>query len=417
MGDFTAVACHDDHMGIDLESLYMDLHRHPELSFQEFRTAAVVEEHLTTLGFDVHTTIGGTGVVGVLDNGDGPVVLLRADMDGLPVEELSGLDYASTATARDHTGQFVPVMHACGHDVHVTALIGAAEELVATSDEWAGTLIVLFQPAEEHGGGAQVMVDDGLYDLIPTPDVVLGQHVTPLPAGVLSLHDGVTMAGDDSLRITLHGVGGHGSRPEATVDPIVMAANVVQRLQQVVSRGIAATESAVITVGQLHAGTKNNIIPSSATLGLSVRTFDDAVRTTVLRAIERVVQAEAGAAGSPTAPEVIYEERYPVTVNHTDSVARLREAFTSEFGAHQIVDVGVVSGSEDVGNLALAAGAPLVYWFLGGADPALFEGMTDTDRMPANIPSNHSPYFAPVLQPTLTRGVEALVIAAREWLL
>lgn len=417
MGDFTAVACHDDHMGIDLESLYMDLHRHPELSFQEFRTAAVVEEHLTTLGFDVHTTIGGTGVVGVLDNGDGPVVLLRADMDGLPVEELSGLDYASTATARDHTGQFVPVMHACGHDVHVTALIGAAEELVATSDEWAGTLIVLFQPAEEHGGGAQVMVDDGLYDLIPTPDVVLGQHVTPLPAGVLSLHDGVTMAGDDSLRITLHGVGGHGSRPEATVDPIVMAANVVQRLQQVVSRGIAATESVVITVGQLHAGTKNNIIPSSATLGLSVRTFDDAVRTTVLRAIERVVQAEAGAAGSPTAPEVIYEERYPVTVNHTDSVARLREAFTSEFGAHQIVDVGVVSGSEDVGNLALAAGAPLVYWFLGGADPALFEGMTDTDRMPANIPSNHSPYFAPVLQPTLTRGVEALVIAAREWLL
>lgn len=417
MGDFTDVACHDDHMGIDLESLYMDLHRHPELSFQEFRTAAVVEEHLTTLGFDVHTTIGGTGVVGVLDNGDGPVVLLRADMDGLPVEELSGLDYASTATARDHTGQFVPVMHACGHDVHVTALIGAAEELVATSDEWAGTLIVLFQPAEEHGGGAQVMVDDGLYDLIPTPDVVLGQHVTPLPAGVLSLHDGVTMAGDDSLRITLHGVGGHGSRPEATVDPIVMAANVVQRLQQVVSRGIAATESVVITVGQLHAGTKNNIIPSSATLGLSVRTFDDAVRTTVLRAIERVVQAEAGAAGSPTAPEVIYEERYPVTVNHTDSVARLREAFTSEFGAHQIVDVGVVSGSEDVGNLALAAGAPLVYWFLGGADPALFEGMTDTDRMPANIPSNHSPYFAPVLQPTLTRGVEALVIAAREWLL
>lgn len=404
-------------MGIDLESLYMDLHRHPELSFQEFRTAAVVEEHLTTLGFDVHTTIGGTGVVGVLDNGDGPVVLLRADMDGLPVEELSGLDYASTATARDHTGQLVPVMHACGHDVHVTALIGAAEELVATSDEWAGTLIVLFQPAEEHGGGAQVMVDDGLYDLIPTPDVVLGQHVTPLPAGVLSLHDGVTMAGDDSLRITLHGVGGHGSRPEATVDPIVMAANVVQRLQQVVSRGIAATESAVITVGQLHAGTKNNIIPSSATLGLSVRTFDDAVRTTVLRAIERVVQAEAGAAGSPTAPEVIYEERYPVTVNHTDSVARLREAFTSEFGAHQIVDVGVVSGSEDVGNLALAAGAPLVYWFLGGADPALFEGMTDTDRMPANIPSNHSPYFAPFLQPTLTRGVEALVIAAREWLL
>lgn len=166
-------------MGIDLESLYMDLHRHPELSFQEFRTAAVVEEHLTTLGFDVHTTIGGTGVVGVLDNGDGPVVLLRADMDGLPVEELSGLDYASTATARDHTGQFVPVMHACGHDVHVTALIGAVEELVATSDEWAGTLIVLFQPAEEHGGGAQVMVDDGLYDLIPTPDVVLGQHVTP----------------------------------------------------------------------------------------------------------------------------------------------------------------------------------------------------------------------------------------------
>ncbi|WP_029068010.1 amidohydrolase [Jonesia quinghaiensis] len=403
-------------MSIDLEALYIDLHRHPELSFQEHRTAAVVEEHLTTLGFEVQTGIGGTGLVGILDNGEGPTVMLRADMDALPVAEQTGLPYASTATGKDPDGNTVPLMHACGHDMHVTALVGAAETLAESADEWSGTLIVLFQPGEERGGGAQQMVDDGLYDLIPTPDIVLGQHVAPLPAGYLSLHAGVAMAGDDSLDITLHGVGGHGSRPETTVDPVVMAANVVQRLQQVVSRDIAATDAVVVTVGQLHAGTKNNIIPSTAMLGLSVRTFDDHVRTKALSSVERVVQAEAAASGAPQAPDVNYTERYPVTFNHEESTERLREAFTDAFGAHKVVDIGVISGSEDVSNLSLAAGVPLVYWFLGGADPALFEEAATHDRLPTDLPSNHSPFFAPVLQPTLTRGVEALVTAAREWL-
>src|SRR4051812_3758557 len=254
---------------MDLEALYRDLHAHPELAFTEHRTAGIVAERLTELGVDeVHTGIATTGVVGVLRNGDGPTVLLRADMDALPVREQTGLPWASTQTVTDEAGNAIPLMHACGHDIHITCLLGAVEALAASRSDWSGTLVALFQPAEEHGGGAQVMVDDDLYEKVPVPDVVLGQHVLPLPAGMVGAHPGPAMAAVDTMEVTLHGRGGHGSQPHTTVDPVIMAAATVMRLQTVVSREIAPQDTAVVTVGTLHAGTKNNIIAAEATLGI-----------------------------------------------------------------------------------------------------------------------------------------------------
>ncbi|WP_025156167.1 amidohydrolase [Leifsonia aquatica] len=401
---------------MDLEALYRDLHAHPELSFAEHRTAGIVAEQLTALGVEVHTGIGGTGVAGVLRNGEGPTVLLRADMDALPVREQTGLPWASTVTAQDDTGATVPVMHACGHDIHITCLLGAVEELAGSRDAWSGTLVVVFQPGEEHGGGAQVMVDSGLYDVVPAPDVVLGQHVTPLPSGMLGAHSGPAMAAVDTMEVTLHGRGGHGSRPETTIDPIVMAASAVMRLQTVVSREIAPQDTAVVTVGTLHAGTKNNIIAAEATLGLSVRSFNEEVRERVLGAVDRILRAESEASGAPKAPDVEWGERYPVTVNDPEATARVTAAFTAEFGAERIFDPGALSGSEDVGNLATAAGVPLVYWMLGGGDPEVVRAAIAAGTVDTDIPSNHSPFFGPLAQPTIPTGVRALVVAAREWL-
>ncbi|MBM7503043.1 amidohydrolase [Agromyces aurantiacus] len=402
-------------MGIDLAELYRDLHANPELSYQEHRTAGIAADHLRGLGYEVTTGLGGTGVLGVLRNGDGPTVLLRADMDALPVEEATGLEYASTRRGIDPAGADVPVMHACGHDVHVTCLVGSAERLAAERERWRGTLAVVFQPAEELGSGAHALARDGLFERIPRPDVVLGQHVAPFPAGYAAIHPGVAFAGDDSLTIVLHGAGGHGSRPETTVDPVVLAASVITRLQAVVSREIAATESAVVSVGQVHAGKKNNIIPSEARLGLSVRTFDAHVRERVLAAIERIVHAEAAASVAPTPPEIITDGEFPPTVNDAAATERTAAALRRALGDERVIDPGVVSGSEDVGVLADAGGAPLAYWVLGGADPALFEDFLRTGRLP-DVPSNHSPHYAPVIEPTLATGVDALVAAAREWL-
>lgn len=401
---------------MDLEALYRDLHAHPELSFEEHRTAGIVAEQLTALGLEVHTGIARTGVAGVLRNGDGPTVLLRADMDGLPVLEQTGLPWASTATAPGDDGHPVPVMHACGHDIHITCLLGAVERLAASTDDWAGTLVAVFQPAEEHGGGAEVMVQDGLYTKVPVPDVVLGQHVTPFPAGMVGAHPGAAMAAVDAFEVTLHGRGGHGSRPETTIDPVVMAAAAVMRLQTVVSREIAPRDTAVVTVGTLHAGTKNNIIAPSATLGISVRSFDETVRGRVLDGVNRIVRAEVQASGSPHEPTVEWGERYPVTVNDDDATARVNAAFAAEFGADAVLEPGALSGSEDVGNLATAAGVPLVYWLLGGSDPEVVRAATAAGTVDTEIPSNHSPFFAPLAQPTIDIGVRALVVAAREWL-
>ena len=401
-----------------LEDVYRDLHTNPELSFAERRTAGVAAAWLRECGYEVHEGVGVTGVVGVLTRGTGPVVLLRADMDALPVEEATGLSYASTARARDPEGVDVPVMHACGHDMHVTCLMGAAATL-AESTHWAGTLVVLFQPAEEVVRGALAMIADHLYDRVPRPDVVLGQHVAPVPAGALGLRAGPAFAATDSLRVTLTGAGGHGSRPESTVDPVVMAAATVMRLQTIVSREVAGTDTAVVTVGALRAGTKANIIPEQAELLLNVRTYDPHVRTAVLNAITRIVEAEADAAGAPVRPEIVSIESAPAVVNDPEAVERTRAALESVVGAGRVVDPGPVTGSEDVGALAEAAGAPCVFWLLGGADPAAFAGATDVEgirRVMASLPSNHSPTYAPVIQPTLTIGSNTLVAAALAWL-
>jgi len=401
---------------VSLADLYRDLHSHPELSFQETRTAGVVADRLRSLGVETTTGVGGTGVVGVLRNGAGPTVLLRADMDALPVLERTGLEYASTARAVDRDGHEVPVAHACGHDVHVACLLGAVEALLARRDTWSGTVLAVFQPAEEVGGGAQAMIDDGLFERFGRPDVVLGQHVAPLPAGVLAVRPGPAFAGSDTVRVTLHGAGGHGSRPETTVDPIVMAAATVMRLQTIVAREVGGTETAVLSVGTLRAGTKENIIPDDAELGLTVRSFDPAVRTRVLAAVERIVRAEAAASGAAEDPDITVLDTFPPLVNDEDAAARTAAALGA---VGPVVDPGLVTGSEDVGLFATAAGVPCVYWLLGGADPAAFAGATSRDELVAvvaSLPSNHSPLFAPVVEPTLATGVRALVAAAQEWL-
>ncbi len=285
-----------------LEDLYRDLHLHPELSMQEHRTAAKAAEQLEKAGFEVTTGVGVTGVVGVLRNGDGPTVMLRADMDALPVKEETGLPYASTVTATGPDGQEVPVMHACGHDMHVTWLSGAANLLAKAPDAWKGTLMAVFQPAEETGEGAQAMIDDKLFERFPKPEVILGQHVLPPPAGQISYRPGITQSEEDNIEVRLIGRGGHGAWPEATVDPVVMAAATVLRLQTVVSRETAADEPVVVTVGALQAGTKGNVIPDDALLRVNVRTFDEEVRKRVLGSIERIVNAEASAAGAPKPP-------------------------------------------------------------------------------------------------------------------
>ncbi|ALE75104.1 amidohydrolase [Pseudonocardia sp. EC080610-09] len=405
-------------MSTDLADLYRDLHRHPELSFAETRTAGIAADRLRAAGFEVTEGVGRTGVVGVLRNGDGPTALLRADMDALPVAEDTGLDYASTARGTGRDGEETAVAHACGHDVHVTCLAGAAAELASTRDTWSGTLLVVFQPAEEFGAGADAMLDDGLYERFGTPDVVLGQHVAPLPAGVLAITPGPAFAGSDTVRVTLHGSGGHGSRPETTVDPVLLAASTVQRLHAVVSREVPATETAVLTVGMLRAGTKENVIGDSAELGLTVRSYTPAVRTRVLGAIERIARGESAASGSPRDPEIRVLESFPPVVNDADAVERTRHALTTAT-ALPVVDPGPVTGSEDVGRFAVAAGVPCAYWLLGGADPTEFAHCTSVDDIRervAELPSNHSPRYAPVIEPTLSTGVAALTAAARAWL-
>ncbi|GAA1954949.1 amidohydrolase [Microbacterium deminutum] len=409
-------------MTIDLEGLYIDLHRHPELSFQETRTAGIIAAHLNDLGIEFEEGIGRTGVVGVIRNPspdagtEDPVVWLRADMDALPVEERTGLDYASTARGTDPAGMEVPLMHACGHDMHVTALLGALERLVAAPDEWSGTIVAVFQPAEEYGAGSQAMIADGALDRFPKPDIVLGQHVTPLPAGVIGVRSGTQMAASDGLTVTLLGRGGHGSRPQSTIDPVVMAAATVMRLQTIVSREVDPRDVAVVTVGSIHAGLKNNIIPAEAKLELSLRYPDDVARERVLEKVERIVRAEAAASGAEEPPVIVVDHTLPPTINDVDATARLTLAFDAAFGEGTVIDPGMFTGSEDVSWFARESGVPLVFWFWGGVDPQKYADAAASGTIERDIPTNHSPFFAPVIQPTLTRGVDALVVAAKEFL-
>ena len=313
------------------EAFYQDLHQNPELSHQEQRTAERVAGQLRQYGCTIQAGIGGTGVVGMLSNGDGPTVLLRADMDALPVKEDTGADYASTATARDADGE-VPVAHACGHDIHVACLVGMAKLMADHPGRWNGTLLALFQPAEETGDGARGMIDDGLLTRIPAPDVALAQHVLAGVAGTVGTHSGPFLSAADSVKITVYGRGGHGSMPQNTVDPVVLAASIVLRLQTVVSREIAPSQTAVLTVGSCQAGTKSNVIPDRAVLQLNLRSYSPQTRQRMLAAIQRIVRGECQAAGSPRDPDFQTLDRYPLTDNDPDTTNRVAAAFDAHFG-------------------------------------------------------------------------------------
>ena len=399
----------------DLEALYKDIHSHPELSLQEKRTAGLAAQRLKAAGFEVTDGVGQTGVVGLLTNGDGPTVMLRADMDALPVKEDTGLPYASTVTATDADGNETPVMHACGHDMHVTWLAGASALLAGAKDAWHGTLMAVFQPAEEIAAGAQAMIDDGLFKRFPKPDVILGQHVMPMAAGIIGSQSGVVTSAGDSFEIRMFGRGAHGSMPQASIDPVVMAASTVLRLQTIVSREVGPSDAAVVTVGALQAGTKENVIPDDAVIKLNVRTFDEAVRQRVLDAIKRIVNAESEASGAPKPPEITPLDRYDLVRNDDQATARVRDALRGHFGDDRVVHTGPASASEDFGSFGVEWGVPSVFWFIGGVDPETYAKAEREGKL-SEIPTNHNPKFAPVIHPTLETGVETLVTASCAWL-
>jgi len=390
----------------EVEELYKDVHRHPELSMQEQRTSAIAAERLEASGLDVTTGVGKTGVVGLLENGDGPTVMLRADMDALPVQELTDLEYSSTTDG---------VMHACGHDLHVAWLVGATAALAGAQKAWQGTLMAVFQPAEETAEGAQAMIDDGLFDRFPKPDVILGQHVMPAPAGSIGTRAGVITSAADSFEIRLFGRGAHGSMPEASIDPVVMAAATVLRLQTIVSREVAPAQSAVVTIGALQAGTKENVIPDEATIKLNVRTFDEGVRAHVLDSITRIVEAEAQASRAPRPPEITPLDQYQLVRNDPEAAGRVRAAFEAHFGEERVVDIPPISASEDFGAFGSEWQVPSVFWTVGGTDPDTYRQAKEAGRL-SELPTNHNPRFAPVIHPTLETGVGTLLAAASSWL-
>jgi amidohydrolase len=397
------------------EELYRRLHQHPELSHQEHNTADEVAQRLSSFGYRVHHGISGTGIVGVLQNGSGPTVLLRADMDALPVREETGLPYASIVTARDLDGTEVPVMHACGHDVHVTCLLGACALLADARPDWQGTVVALFQPAEELGDGARKMVEDGLAKVVGHVDVAFGQHVLPMPAGTVGTRPGSTLSAADSVKITVFGRGAHGSMPQASVDPVVLAAMIVVRLQTVVAREIAATDPAVLTVGSIQAGTKSNVIDDHAVLQLNIRSYNDQTRQALLDAVKRIVIAECQASRSPKDPEFELFDRFPPTLNDPETTARVRAAFDALF-EERAQDLPLQTASEDFSDIPAALSAPYTYWGIGGIDPGTYHRAAEAGRIAEDIPVNHSPTFAPVIQPTLDTGTKAMVAATLAWL-
>lgn len=389
------------------EALYKHFHRNPELSLQEYRTAERIEAELEASGIEEVKRIGRTGVVAILRNGEGPVVAMRGDIDALPMAERSGKDYAAEGVTQvdEATGKETPVAHTCGHDFHAVCLLAATQALHAHRQDWSGTFIAVFQPGEENAAGARAMVEAGIVDAVPKPDVYLGQHVLgSLPGGAVGIRSGPLFSAAASIEITLYGKGSHGSMPNLGVDPIVLGAAIVTRLQTIVAREVAPKETAVVTVGSFHAGTKSNIIPDSAVLQLNTRAFDKDVEKHLHEAIERIVRAECEAARSPKPPEFRYYDQYPLTNNHEAPTLRVRAAFDAYFGEDS-VDMGPVPASEDFSVIPDAFGCPYTYWGLGG--------FADWK----NAPGNHSPFFAPDIHPTLDRGTEAIIVAASPWLL
>lgn len=398
----------------EMEAIYKDIHGHPELSMMENRTAQIAADYLKKYRWQVTTGIGGTGVVGVFKNGEGSTVMLRADMDALPITEATGLPYASTVRTKDEEGREVGVSHTCGHDFHVTWLMGTARLLAEHKDEWSGTVLAIFQPGEEVGRGAKAMMDDGMITRFPKPDIILGQHVMVGIAGHVGHRSGAILSGGDSLQIKLFGRGSHGSQPQNAIDPVIMAAATTMRLQTIVSREIDPDKSAVVTVGSLQAGTKENIIPDDAVLKLNIRTFDEDVRKKVISAVKRICCAECQASNAPKEPEFSTINYYPLTQNDAQATARVAEAFDGQFGERSF-ETPRRSASEDFSVFGREWNVPYVFWFVGGTDKEIFLEAKKNKTI-NKIPSNHSPKFAPVLHPTLKTGFVTMITAAAVWL-
>ncbi|CAG8420263.1 unnamed protein product [Penicillium salamii] len=397
----------------EFEDVYRNIHANPELSGQEEQTAKIASDHLKSLGFEVTTKIGGHGVAGILRNGNGPTILVRADMDALPVKEQTNLPYASKKEVKDESGS-KPVMHACGHDFHTTSLMAASTLLQRAREHWSGTLLCVFQPAEEHLDGAQAMLDDGLYDKIPKPDIVLAQHVICMRAGSVNLRAGPLLTAADAYDVRVYGRGGHGSAPQTTIDPIVIGASIVTKLQSIVSREVTPGKLAVVTCGSIHAGSSSNIIPAYLDLQLNVRTFDADVRERVCAAVHRIIKAECAAAGVEQSPDIKRTFSTPSTVNDGRTIDSLRETFGPYFGK-DLVKLEPPAASEDFSLLATAVGAPYVMWMYGGVDEKAWDDAESKGTL-HQLPGNHSPFFAPVLQPTLKTGIDAMALGALTFL-
>jgi len=394
-------------------ALYVDLHQHPELSGAETATAAKLAGQLRALGYTVTERIGGTGVVAVLLNGAGKTILLRTELDALPVEEATGLPFASKVHAKDPSGRDVAVGHMCGHDVHMSALVATASIMAQRKDAWHGTLVLIGQPAEETISGAEKMVKDGLFTRFPRPDALLALHVmNDLPAGQVGVVEGAYSSNADSLRITIYGKGGHGSAPHTTVDPIVIAARTVVSLQTIVAREVKPGEFAVVTVGYVNAGTKNNIIPDQAELGLTVRTHSGQVRTQILNAITRIANAEAQAGNAARAPLIERYEATDAVYNDPALTRRLHQSLATALGADHVVKGEPITASEDF-SVFIEQGIPGFYLTLGGADPQKF---AEARANGTSLPSNHSPLFAPDVDPALHTAINAEVAMLRDLL-
>jgi hippurate hydrolase len=392
----------------DIEALYIDLHRHPELAFQETQTAATLASRVKALGFDVTTGVGRTGIVAVMKNGPGPTVMLRTELDALPVEEKTGLPFASTATTTNAAGQTVHVMHACGHDIHMSAWAGTARLMAEHRDRWSGTLVMVGQPAEEAGGGAAAMLRDGLFTRFPRPDVALSLHDDDtMPAGTIGYHPGYFRAMSDAVTMTVYGRGGHAAMPFNTVDPIVLAARIVVALQTVVSRENNPVDPVVVTVGSIHGGTQGNVIPDEVRLQLSVRTYTPEVRSRTLAAIRRIAAGEAQAAGASRAP-LVEAPSAPTNApvyNDPPTTLRLAAALKKALGDDKVVEMPQKMTSEDFADYGLA-GVPSVLLHIGAVDPIR---LADARRTGQPVPAPHSPEWAPDREPTLKGAIRAEV--------
>jgi len=397
----------------DARAFYLETHEHPELSGHEVHTAENLASHLRQAGYDVTEHVGGTGIVAILKNAAGPTIMLRTELDALPVEEKTGLPYASKVREKDDAGHEVAVMHACGHDLHMAALLGTAEVMAREKSNWHGTLMLIGQPAEETITGAAAMIRDGLFTRFPKPDVAVALHVDNLrPAGMVAITPGIYNTNADSVRITIYGKGGHGATPQATIDPIVIAARTILDLQTIVSREVKPGEMAVLTIGYVRAGTKNNIIPDQAEMGLTVRTFKSDVRKQILAAIARIAKADAEAAGAPREPLVERYEGTDLVYNDPALAEHLRAPLEAALGKANVVTAEPITPSEDFAAY-VEQGVPGFYFSLGGADPEKFAQAKATG---VALPSNHSPLFAPDLDPALRTGIIAEVAVLRNLL-